>query len=240
MTSVHTSIGRLGCWVALAVAGLLAHTAQAHNVWLEPDAQGGYLIQFGGHAGQLEAFDPAKLQRVRAFDRRGRALPAAVEQAPAGLRVLPPADAAMIAVELDNGYFSGVAGGAMRNIPMDHHPGATRGVHALKFHKTIITWNALTQRALGQQFELVLHQGQAPHAGDWLDIEVRLNGQPLPGARVSLGESGPAALSDAKGRVKMQTVQGVNHIQAIYRQPVQGDPRLTERSYEALLSFGTH
>lgn len=238
MTTYRTSIRRCVGFVAATL--LLAGNAQAHNVWLEPDAQGGYLIQFGGHAGQIEAFDPAKLQQVRTFDRRGRSLKATVENAPAGLRVLPPSDAAMIAVELDNGFFSGMAGGPMRNVPMDQNPGATRGVHALKFHKTIITWNGLTQRVIDQQFELVPQQGKAPHAGDWLDIQVRLNGHPFQGARVSLGESGPAAISDAQGLVKIRTTKGINHIQAIYRQSVQGDPKLTERSYEALLSFGTH
>lgn len=226
--------------IAVLGAVLLgAAAAQAHNVWLEPDAKGGYLIQFGGHEGQLEEFDPAKLQHVRAFDRRGRRVDSKVESAPDGLRVLPSPQAATIAVELDNGYFSGTAG-AMRQIPMNQNPGATRGVHALKFHKTVIVWNAVTQKELDQQFELIPQQGIAPHAGDWLTILVKLNGKPFQGARVSLGETGPAATSDEKGRVKIKTTSGTNHVQAIYRQPVQDDPQLTERSYEALLSFAVH
>jgi len=225
--------------LALCSAALLTGAAQAHNVWLEPDAQGGYLIQFGGHAGQLEAFDPAKLQSVRAFDRRGRSAQARVQQAPQGLRVLPAPEAALIAVELDNGFFSGSAG-AMRNVPMDQNPGATRGVHARKFHKTVIVWNALTQRDIGQAFEVTPLQGRAPHAGDWLEVQVQLQGQPLAGATVSLGENGPPAVTDAKGHARIQTARGTNHVQVIYRQPVPGDARITERSYEALLSFAVH
>lgn len=225
--------------LALCGAALLAGAAQAHNVWLEPDAQGGYLIQFGGHAGQLEAFDPAKLQSVRAFDRRARPADARVEQAGRGLRVLPAPGVAMIAVELDNGFFSGSAG-AMRNVPMDHNPGATRGVHARKFHKTIIVWNALTQRDIGQAFEVSPRQGRAPHAGERLPLQVQLHGQPLAGATVTLGENGPPAVTDAQGHASLQTVRGTNHVQVIYRQPVAGDARITERSYEALLSFAAH
>ena len=56
--------------------------------------------------------------------------------------------------------------------------GATRGVHARKFHKTVIVWNALTQRVLGQDFEVTPLQGRAPHAGDWLELQVQLHGQP--------------------------------------------------------------
>jgi nickel transport protein len=227
---------------ALCGLALLAGAAQAHNVWLEPDARGGYLIQFGGHAGQLEAFDPAKLQSVRAFDRRGRGVEARVEQAPQsqGLRVVPSPEAALIAVELDNGFFSGPAGGAMRNVPMDRNPGATRGVHARKFHKTVVVWNALTQRELGQDFEVTPRQGRAPHAGEMLVLQVRLQGQPLAGASVRLGENGPVAMTDAKGLASIQAVRGSNHVQVIFRQPVQGVPRVTENSYEALFSFAAH
>ena len=233
-------LARCARHAALCSATLLAGAAQAHNVWLEPDAQGGYLIQFGGHAGQLEAFAPEKLQGVRAFDRRGRSTEARVEPAAQGLRVLPAPEAAMIAVELDNGFFSGSAGGAMRNVPMDRNPGATRGVHARKFHKTVIVWNALTQRDIGQAFEITPQQGRTPHAGDWLELQVQLQGKPLAGARVSLGEDGPPATTDAQGRVRIQTVRGTNHVQAILRQPVAGDAQITERSYEALFSFAVH
>lgn len=226
---------------AMCGLAVLAGAAQAHNVWLEPDARGGYLIQFGGHAGQLEAFAPEKLQSVRAFDRRGRGVQARVAPAQGqGLRVVPAPEAALIAVELDNGFFSASAGATMRNVPMDENPGATRGVHARKFHKTVIVWNALTQRVLGQDFEVTPRQGRAPHAGDWLELQVQLQGQPLAGASVRLGEHGPVAMTDAKGHARIQTARGSNHVQVIFRQPVQGDRRITERSYEALFSFAAH
>lgn len=234
--TILQSLARL----ALSSAAVLAGAAQAHNVWLEPDARGGYLIQFGGHAGQLEAFAPEKLQSVRAFDRRGRGVEARVQPAQQGLRVVPAPEAALIAVELDNGFFSGSAGAAMRNVPMDKNPGATRGVHARKFHKTVIVWNALTQRVLGQDFEVMPLQGRAPHAGDWLELQVQLQGQPLAGASVRLGENGPQAITDSAGRARIQTTRGTNHVQAIFRQPVSGDPRVTENSYEALFSFAAH
>ncbi|MFC7207272.1 hypothetical protein ACFQOZ_11420 [Comamonas endophytica] len=147
----------------------------------------------------------------------------------------------MIAVELDNGFFSGGgSAGAIRNVRMDQNPGATRGIHARKFHKTVIAWNALTQRDIGQVFEVTPLQGRAPHAGDWLELRVQLQGKPLPGATVSLGENGPPAKTDANGHAKIQTARGTNHVQVIFRQPVQGNAQITERSYEALFSFAVH
>lgn len=198
------------------------------------------MIQFGGHEGQLESFQPSKLQSVKAYDLRGREISTNVETTETGMRVLPAPKAALIAVELDNGYFSGPVKGPMKNVPMDENPGSERGVHALKFHKTIIAWNGLTQRELSQQFEVIPLQGKTPHAGDWLALKVQLNGKPLQGAKVSVGEKGQAATSDAEGLVKLQVVKGTNYIQAIFRQPIEGDPKTTQRSYEALVSFAAH
>ena len=61
----HNIIARILCTTAAAWL-LCAQPVSAHNVWLEPDAQGGYVMQFGGHQGRTEVFDPAKLQRVHA------------------------------------------------------------------------------------------------------------------------------------------------------------------------------
>lgn len=219
----------------------LATAALAHNVWLEPEADGSYLLQFGGHAGQLEALDPAKLQSVTAWDRRGRSVPAAVQMVRGGLKVQPGAGAALLAVALDNGFFSGKAGDtALRQVPMDQNPGATRGVWARKYHKTVIVWGAMTQKELGQKFELIPQQGQVPHAGQSLPLLVHLDGKPLAGVRISQGENGLPVTSDAQGLARVPLVAGTNTIQAIYRQPVQNDPRTTEYSYEYLLRLAVH
>lgn len=240
MIHVHPTLRRLGAALALGSIWLLGSAAQAHNVWLAPDAKGGHLVQFGGHNGQLQAFDPAKLCSVKALDARGREVEAKVTQSAQGVHVQPSPKATLISVELNNGYFSGGETGAMRNVPMTENPGATRGVFALKFHKTVIRWNALTQRELGKVFELLAQQGHTPHAGEWLTLKVQLKGKPLAGARVSLGEGSEPVISDADGLVKIKVKEGSNHIQAIFREPVQGNPKTTQNSYEALFSFAAH
>lgn len=230
-----------GLLCAALLALLNAGSAQAHNVWLEPDPQGGYVIQFGGHAGQTEAFAPAKLQSVHAYDRRGREVGVQVRGATQGMRVLPAAGAALIAVHLDNGYFSGKEGGPMANLPMDQNPGATRGVYALKFHKTVLQWGAMMQKPIGQRFEVVPALGRAPHVGEALPVQVLLDGRPLQGASVSFGETGPVVQTDAQGRARITVPHaGVNQLTAIYRQSVQGDAKTTQNSYEFLLGFAVH
>ncbi|MGE8320900.1 MAG: DUF4198 domain-containing protein [Comamonas sp.] len=220
---------------------LLACTAQAHNVWLESDAQGGYVMQFGGHEGKVEPFDPAKLQRVHAYDLRGRAVDSQVQRLADGIRIQPDARAALIAVELDNGFFSTTGGDAqMQHLPMDRNPGAVRGVHARKFHKTVVQWGAVMQKPLGQTFELVPQQGRQPQAGQPLKLLVLLDGQPRAGVRLSWGEHGSPVTSDAQGMATVVPAPGTNTLQAILRVPVLGDARTTENSYEYLLRFAAH
>lgn len=233
-------VARILCTTAAAWL-LCANPVYAHNVWLEPDAQAGYVMQFGGHQGKTETFDPAKLQRVHAYDLRGREVACVVQSMRGGMRVKPDAKAALIAVELDNGYFSSVKPeGDMLPLSMDKNPGAVRGVHARKFHKTVVQWGAVMQKPLGQMFEVVPQQGQAPHAGQPLRLQVLLNGKPLAGARLSWGESGAPTLSDAQGMASVTPAAGTNLLQAIWREAVAGDVKTTQNSYEYLLRFAVH
>lgn len=227
---------------AAALAAALGGTplAHAHNVWLEPDAQGGYVVQFGGHEGRLETFPADKLRSVQAYDLRGRRIAMAVQAQPGGARVTPERQAALLAAHFDNGYFSRAGDGPMVNKPMDENPGATSGVHAVKFHKTFIQWGIISKKALGQRFEIVAKTHLTPQAGEPVQFQVLLDGKPREGVRVSLGEKGAPANTDANGLVTVKPEAGVNQLLAIVRLPVSGDPKTTSLSYEYLLAFPAH
>ncbi len=228
-------------WGAAVLAALMsAPAAWAHNVWLEPDAAGGYLVQFGGHAGQRETFDAAKLKSVQAFDRRGRPIDVAVTPTADGVRVQPARQAALLAAYFDNGFFSRVGEGPMVNKPMNENPGATSGVHAVKYHKTIIQWGVVAKKPLGQPFEIVPLAHETPHAGEPLRVQVLLDGQPAAGIRLSLGEQGAPVTTAADGTATVTPVAGPNQLLAIRRTPVTGDARTTSLSYEYLLAFPAH
>lgn len=225
---------------ACFLAAILSAPALAHNVWLEPDAGGSYLVQFGGHEGALESFRPEKLKSVQAFDQRGRSIAVKVESREGGVRVQPERQAALLAVHFDNGYFSRVGDGPMVEKPMTENPGATSGVHAVKYHKSIIVWGAFAGQALGQPFEIVPRAHQTPHAGQPLRVQVLLDGKPAEGIRLSLGEKGAPVTTAADGTATVTPTAGINHLLAIRRTPVAGDARTTSLSYEYLLSFPVH
>jgi nickel transport protein len=226
--------------LAATSLALTLGTASAHNVWLEPDAGGGYLVQFGGHEGQLESYPADKFKSVQAFDRRGRKIDVAVEPRADGVRVKPERQAALLAAHFDNGFFSKTEGGTMVNQPMTENPGATSGVHALKYHKTIIQWGVIAKQELGQQFEIVALTADTPHAGQPLRVRVLFEGKPIEGIRLSLGEKGAAVTTAADGTATVTPAAGNNQLLAIRRVPVANDPRTTSMSWEYLLAFPAH
>ncbi len=228
------------CALAAAALALQLGAAQAHNVWLEPDASGGYLVHFGGHEGQLETYPADKLKSVQAFDRRGRKIDVTLEPRADGVRVKPERQAAMLAAHFDNGFFSKVEGGTMVNKPMTENPGATSGVHALKYHKTIIQWGAIAKQPLGQQFEIVALTADTPHAGQPLRVRVLFDGKPISGIRLSLGEKGAAVTTATDGTATVTPAAGANQLLAIRRMPVANDPRTTSMSWEYLMAFPAH
>lgn len=225
---------------ALAALALGLGSAQAHNVWLVPDANGAYLVQFGGHEGKLEEYSSDKLKAVTAYDRRGRKIDVSTAAAANGVRVKPAREPALLAAEFDNGFFSKTDTGPMVNKPMDQNPGATSGVHARKFHKTVLQWGLIARKELGQAFEIVGTQSKDPQAGQPMKVQVLKDGKPVAGVRLSIGEDGQPVTSAADGTATITPVEGNNQLLAILRLPVQGDAKTTQRSYEYLFAFQTH
>ena len=226
---------------ALAVlATLHVGAALAHNVWLEPDAGGGYLVQFGGHEGKLESYPADKLKRVEAFDRRGRKIDVTLTPTAEGVRVKPERQAALLAAHFDNGFYSKTDTGPMVNKPMTENPGATSGVHAVKYHKTIIQWGAIAKKELGQPFEIVTLDADTPHAGVPMKVRALFDGKPIGGIRLSMGEGGAPVTTAADGTASVVPAAGHNQLLAIRRMPVTGNPRTTSLSYEYLLAFPAH
>lgn len=234
---------RLSIKVALLSSIVYAQaltTAHAHNVWLEPDPSGAYIVQFGGHEGKLETFSFDKLKSVHAYDRRGRDIAVQIQPAPGGARVMPAQQPAMLAAYFENGYFSKTASGPMINKPMTENPGAISGVYAVKYHKTIVQWGAVAKHELGQEFEIVPLQSDTPKAGEPLALQVLFKGKPISGVRVSLGEDQQVTHSDQGGRVVLRPANGMNQVLAIRRTDVAGDARTNSSSYEYLLAFPAH
>jgi nickel transport protein len=225
--------------LALTAALSFAGSAAAHTATIELDgAPTRFAVRFWGHAGKTEPYEADKVQRVTALDANGR--PIAVTRhtgADGAVRATVAAQPALVALEFDNGIWSRAEGGKSVNRPMNEVPDATRGTHAPKYAKTVVAWNDVAQRPLGQPLEIVPLSATAPRAGQPIRVRVLFEGRPLGGAKVAADEDAPAALTDGDGVANYTPRRGRNTVWVNHRVDVAGDARMTQRSHEAVLVF---
>lgn len=233
--NLHTFFAR--SMIAAALIGA-AGSAAAHTAWLERgDAGGQYRVVFGGHEGKTESYPASKVGTVTALGGDGSALPVVRREADDGVHLQVGGDAAVLLLSFDNGIWSKPDGGRSVNRPMNEVPGATSGVHAMKYHKTIARWGEAATRAWGQPFELVALDAAAPRAGAPLKLRVLIDGKPAAGIRLAIDEDAPGVTSDADGVATIVPRAGFNRIWSGQRSAVPGDARFTTLSIEYILGF---
>jgi nickel transport protein len=225
-----------------ALFAALSVQTQAHTVWLEPAAgkTNGFRVLFNGHNGKVESASPDKLKSAEAIDAKGQKLAVTRVATAQGLELQIAGTAALVAVYLDNGIHSRRSEGPSVEAPMNEVPGAVRATRALKYHKTIVSWQAgAITRPIGQPFEVVPVDATPPRAGKPLRVKVLLDGKPVAGVKLGAGEEGGemAPVTGSDGIATFVPVAGFNKMWAGRREAVGGNPEYTELSYEYLLGF---
>lgn len=233
---------RVGTMMTMAAVAVLGASAHAHTVWLEAaaDEPGKFRVLFNGHNGKVESASPEKLKTADAFDARGRKLAVSRHVSAQGLDLKIDGVVAMVAVSFDNGIHSRRTVGPSVEAPMNEVAGAVRATRALKYHKTIVSWQAgATRKPVGQAFEVVPLDSKAPQAGKPMRVQVLLDGKPVAGVKLGAGEDGgeSSPVTGADGIAAFTPVAGFNKLWAGRREAVVGNPAYTELSYEYLLGF---
>ncbi|MFV0276628.1 MAG: DUF4198 domain-containing protein, partial [Parahaliea sp.] len=210
----------------------------AHTVWLDPVAEktGEYQLLVGGHAGKLEPLERTKLKSIDTIDASGVPAGWSWLDSSGGARIQVAANTVMVAIHYDNGIWTRDAMGRSVNTPMNDVPGAEAGTLAVKYHKTVVSWENIVSKPLGQPFEVIPLDSSQPVAGKPLKVQVLLDGKPLSGASVRHVEDDNTSLTDAQGLAEFVPTAGVNKLWAGHRQAVSS-PTHTELSYEYLLGF---
>lgn len=228
----------LRCFVG-TLALLACSAAPAHTVWLEALSANEYQVVFGGHAGKKESYDPKKIKSIDALDAQGKSLDVRQTLNDEGARIRVSGAAVLIAMHYDNGIHTRTATGPSVPKPMNEVPGAIKGTNAIKYHKTLVQWAPQATKPLGQPFEVVPLDAQAPQAGKPMRVRVLRDGTPVAGVKLGRGEEGTAddPVTDADGIAAFVPQPGFNKLWAGQRTPVTNNPRYTELSYEYLLGF---
>ncbi len=198
--------------------------ACAHDAFFAPDpAQPGwYHVRFADDGKPL-AYAPAKLRRAWAIGPGGEPTPMAPQAGAGDLRVQAPADARLLALAFDNGFYSRTAQGTVPR-PMHEVPGAVSAVWARKTAKYVVRWDPQVTRPLGLELEVVPQDAAPPRAGGTITVQLLAAGQPVPGVKVSASEHAPGPRTDADGRATLPVQAGRNVVWAERRTRIAGDP----------------
>jgi len=236
------SLRNLAVLAAALAAGLggFVSVVRAHTVWIEPAARAGeYRVMLGGHEGKSQSYSPEKLKSVAAIDAQGGALKVVRRPTADGVVLRVAQTPVLIAVHFDNGIYTRGASGPSVEKPMNEVPGAVRATHAVKYHKTVISWLPRATTPVGQAFEVVPLEETPPRAGQPMKVQVLQDGRPVPGVKLGRGEEGGVGdpVTDVEGIAVFVPETGFNKLWAGRRVAVSGDPRYTEVSYEYLLGF---
>lgn len=223
----------------LAAAALVGGPAAAHTVWLAPAAgqAGAWQVLFGGHAGRLEAYSPAKLKAVRALDAAGRPLKVSRRVTAAGVQLGVSGRPSLILADYDNGVHTRRSDGPSVEKPMNQVPTAISAIWAVKHHKTIAAWTPVVAKPAGQPFEVVPLSAAQPRAGQPMTVRVLIDGKPAAGVKIARNEEGQDAVTDAQGIAAFLPAKGFNKLWSGKRTPVKGEPGYTELSVEYSLGF---
>lgn len=222
-----------------ALITLSLGTAQAHTAWFEKveGSDGTYQVFFGGHEGKLEDYPADKVKTVTAYDAAGNQLAVERSVAEGDVRVAIGGQPAMMTMHFDNGIHTTTAVGESVNVPMSDVPEALKAVNALKYHKTIVRWDDVVTKPVGQVFEVVPLAAEQPVAGQPMKFRVLIQGRPAADIGIGTGENSGDAKTDADGVVEFTPVPGFNKLWAGQRTQIAGNPDYTELSYEYLLTF---
>lgn len=227
---LHLSIAAT---LLLGSAGL----ADAHASWITERA-GDYAVVHG-HGAADDAYDPAKVTEVTAFDKAGD--PVAVEVLPQekNVRLAPAEGAAVLSTVWDEGWWTEDAAGEWHNAPAE---GFADFRSTAKYVTYVVSYVDLTeaQRPVGHRLEIVpLADPGALSLGDKLPVQVLMDGQPMEGVVVTNDVLTDwdinTGLTDAEGKTLITIANtGLNVAQIYHEVPTAEN---AAEGYQAVLSF---
>lgn len=229
---------------------VLAFPAAAHDLWLQPDPAGVRAVY--GHAGEGGGADRYRLFEVEARAPGARPV-SLLDAARPGGEVMPPLtlppaarEARVVAARYDGGFWSKTPAGS-RNTNRLNLPDAQESRWSLKFAKLLLPGAGEVAGevagVVGHRLEIVpLADPYKLKAGEALKVRVDLDGRPLPGASLAVGE--PAAEqsakveADAAGMALVTPRPGLTLIAVSRKVPGTAPQLAAEDALAATLVFG--
>jgi len=221
--------------LAAAVLLALPLLARAHDLWLEPGADG-YVLRYGHRGHETLPIDAARVKAIRCLDPGAapRDVRAAAVFAPAEVRV--PTRCAVLSAASDLGFFVLTPDGE-RNVPRTQAPDAVKSWASRQYAKWVDARSPAAGMAVGDELELVPATGLGKlKVGDKYAVRVLLDGKPAAGAVVAVGHHALGE-TDREGILRIRVHErGVQSIDASVRRPLRA-PEADTLVLEASLTF---
>lgn len=212
----------------------IAAPTMAHNIWLENANQPGeYVVKFGHEA--TETYPEHKLTKTVAVleDAQQEPLKATFKGGEAYL--MPATNTSLVLLSFDNGIWCKKQNGKWVEQTKRQTPDATSCVAARKAGKAVLKQDANLFKAHGQTYELVPQA--KPEVGKPLEILALVNGKPVAGIPVGLGEDLPSVKTNDKGIAHYTPTAGMNKVWAEFGESAKGSLDYDEVSVEYMLTF---
>lgn len=205
----------LGAVLSLAICSTPVF---AHDVWFEPDGKNLRLVY--GHPGELEPYDPGKTKAVVAIGKDGKQRKVSPHIHDQTVSVQSSADATLITVDFDNGFWTETTDEQHLNKSKKDVPNAKSASHSKKFHKLVVSWSDAAAKPVGADFEIVpLANPLSLKPGDELPVQVLYKSKPLAGAEVEIMGSMDLFETDAQGKTTLPiTEAGFQYIQVSHQE----------------------
>jgi nickel transport protein len=223
---------------------LWSSLASSHVAWLVPIENKiphtrKYQVYFGGHEDKLQSYPAEKVKVVSAVSKNGAQLNVWRTMDDDKVQIRVDGNPAMIMLHFENGIYTRSANGKLVNMPMNLVDDPLSAVNAVKYHKTISTWSSIVTKPQGQPFEIVPISGNAPTAGEVMQVQVLIFGEPAEGVNVGTSESSAEVKTDAKGLANFIPKKGLNRLWAGKRTNESNSLLYNELSIEYLMTFTT-
>jgi nickel transport protein len=223
--------------LSLAFAG----SAFAHGAWIAQ--RHGELAVIYGHGASDEAYRPERVVAVAGRTAAGELREVSKLVRDKYTLLQPPADAAVLALTFDNGFWSKGLDGKFVNKGRRDVPGATASSHSVKLATKILAGTGGALRPKGLPLEIVpLVDVMKLKVGDDLPVQVLFEGKPLAGVALIADyvndSHSQSEKTDPEGRTKLFVRNdGLNVIGVAHAKPAPDSPDVDRISYFATLSF---
>jgi cobalt/nickel transport system permease protein len=226
-----------------AVLGLLAAAcvatpglANAHEFWIE--GKGRELLLVFGHGSNRAGFDPDAVKVVGALDKAGKEVPVATEKRDKAVALKPSGEAAVVHVEIDNGYWCKTIYG-WKNVGKSKASRVVEAIRSLNYAKALLSGGEVATKPVAS-LALDIVPTADPfrlRTGEELTLQVLFQGKPLPGAEVTGSDHQKIGTTDPQGKIKVALSAGTQLLAVSCKQPLQGDPEADFLSTTATLVF---